>query len=464
MANNEIAIADLDGRKAYNEFFAAAGLSRECLASGINTIVDAATTLSIEIAWPVILKLSRKVEEGDIELSSGWTIKSVKVPSGPHSAFVMENADEPGGFLFDVLLRPAMTDEARDRIAAIKAEKMKAVDAIPDREVREAARESLLAITPEEVSAIQRDSASYRDHGDCETVRAVSCTVYRADGLFPPGYNGAGSELDDTLALIAQEAFAMGKLFESRPSALLQFGQVPPYLSFDPSGYVRDPAMTLVAFEVLSEALYELDLVDELSERIELIQPLKYLHHSVEPGFGLLMQMGFDTVTTSGLPGEKALGTAVHYWTAATAIDVTRAAKGLPEAVRKLEERGHTDVGNPFAFRMFDEAFVADVGNGKGKTLWVGSGTLSGCFRVDFEASDDSDVPILIKAAIVPHADRPGREPHPDTRGFLFEFEVQDSEGYWPLEIAEFEGRNLEGAFRLCGLLDKLKEHLAKAD
>jgi hypothetical protein len=202
MENSEVVISKVDGKRAYDDFFARDGHGRQDLSSGVMTIVDAATILSLEAAWPTLLELSRRAAEGDIRLKSGWTIRSVDVPSRTHSAFTLEHEDTPGGFLFDIKLRLEMTEDAKARIAAVSAEKEAVIDAIPDAEVREAARQAMRTRQSDEVTAIKVAEDSYGDPRECVNARAVACYVYRADGLFPPGYCGMGSDLGETLAMI----------------------------------------------------------------------------------------------------------------------------------------------------------------------------------------------------------------------------------------------------------------------
>jgi hypothetical protein len=249
----------------------------------------------------------------------------------------------------------------------------------------------------------------------------------------------------------------LGKLFRSRMSLHLQFGEMPHPMAFDPSGYVRDPAMTITVFEILVDVLSELEMLDGIGKRMkDTVSGLTYSHTVRNPDFGLLLEMGFATARSWGLPGESILSTAVHFWTAAAATDVANAARGISAPISKFLSHNVITDNAPFEFGSREALVLGTDGNGL-VSLWIGSGGCENGYRVDLNPGD-GELPQMIKAAVVSRKDLPGEEPNPEMRGFLFEFEDQGDGGYWLMEVGEFESRTLDAVHHLCGLLNELKD------
>ena len=166
-------IAGLDAAKAYKRYFGSLAKTRDHNGLDFGLVIDSAVMLSVETLWPSILKLSRRAVAGDIAAADGWTIKSVSTGDAGDSAFVMENDELPGGFLFNCRFRI-------ERIAEV----------------------------------------------DKEVVSGVMCCAYRGDGLFPPGYSGFGDDLDETVKIGFDGGKCQsGQIFSYRPSVHLQLVQ-----------------------------------------------------------------------------------------------------------------------------------------------------------------------------------------------------------------------------------------------
>lgn len=454
-------IGNFDHHRAYKAYFEGPARERKHVLQGLVPIIGSAVTLSVEAFWPTLRDLSRRAEEGAIELSNGWTIRSVKTSDPEDLAIALEHEDTPGGFLFNSRMRTEMTPEARARVSEFRAAKMAAAEAIEDPDVREAAVKGLKTARFTPVSEIEGDRNNF---SVTENTSMVTCCVYRSDGLYPPGYSGTGETLEKTLDIgFSGERYQSAKLFEVRPSIYLQYDtemkqKTLPMSSREP---VYDPAMTVAALEVLAEAFSELDLIDGVKTRLDSLSGVEYEHFSLQASETLLIEMGMGSVLTTGFPWEQAQMLFTHYFTAAAAIDVENAAAGLQETVDKMRAEGYVSEANMVEWNDADYSVFVNAETDDGvDTLSID--TRNGCFRVDIKAHEDGGLPQEICASVVSKRDRPGPSPEPDQRGFLLGFERPDDEStYWPIDIGEFTTKNYRSMNILVSALETLRHVVA---
>ncbi|MCV9964960.1 hypothetical protein OIU34_23990 [Pararhizobium sp. BT-229] len=401
-------ISALDPSRAYKDYFD--GPARERSANGLDLglVIDSAVAMSVEVLWPSILKLSRQAQSGDIVLSDGWSVRSVRTSDAHDSTFVMEHEDTPGGFLFNCRVRPEKVDGR-----------------------------------------------------ELEIVSQVMCCAYRADGLFPPGYSGLGNELDETLET-GFDKYQVGQLFNYKPSIHLQligpsFGR----FLMPSSSPVSDPDMALQAINIVGDAFTELDYEPEIDARAEELGKLVIDHFKAGVADAQLIEMGAGACR-GGFISEQMVGTSHHFWAQAAALDFERLANRLAASIDKLEDDGFTDAVNAFEWQDMDRsAFVGKTTDGE-FMVWLE--TQQTTYRIDIKRDADNGTIRELSVAMVNGDKGPGAKPTPEDRGYLGEF-VREDEGadFSIYEIGEMTTSNIRGMNGVISAIDCLAGQLEKA-
>jgi hypothetical protein len=394
-------ISELDDHKAYRRYFAGPARERTFNGHDLGRVIDAAVSLSVEYIWPSLLSLSRRAKEGDIALSNGWSIRSVETIDTYDSAFVMEHEDTPGGFVFNA---------------------------------------AICKLLPE-----GSGSACFKPSECCDLVSTVTCCAYRADGLFPPGYDGYGHDLQGTLEKgFDGSQYQVGQLFISRPSAFRQLmSQEPDRITLNPSSPVSDPAMALEALELLGFAFDELGYTDSISERRRKLGDAVIEHFFTGEADALLVELGVATLL--GTPGERTASSVRHFFAQAAALDFERQAERLAAVIAKLRADGHLTEDTAFEWGDSDrQAFVARA-TGGGGVLWLT--TQQYPYRIDYLLEEPTAAVKEITVSM-PGNTRTSADPKPEpgSRGYLGEFVREDSGPAFSIfEIADFDTRNIRG-------------------
>ncbi|MCS4089388.1 hypothetical protein [Rhizobium sp. BK176] len=406
-------IAQLDDNRAYRRYFDGHAKSRKANGLDLGLIVDATVTMSVETIWPALLTLSRRVAEGDIALSNGWTLRTARTLRSHDSTFVMEHEDTPGGFLFNCSIR-------------------------------------------EEPGS---GGARFKPAAECDMVSAVTCCAYRADGLFPPGYIGYGHDLEGTLALgFDGSKYQIGKLFVSKPSIHLQlsgmeFGRI----LMPPSSPVSDPAMAIEALELLGEAFRETGLDPMIDKRRAELGELMIEDFHINEADRLLVEMGVGAVR--GTPGERTGGMLRHFYAQAAALDFERLAERLAASVAKLRSDGHDAAETSFDWGDMDNHAFVRMSSETGGMLWID--TQQTPYRIDFSTDENGSIAALTVAAPGSTKTSEDPTPTPEDRGFLGEF-VRDDAGpdFTIYEIADFTTRDIRNMNGIVSVIDRLAEKL----
>jgi hypothetical protein len=407
-------IAQLDSNKAYRRYFNGHAKSRKANGLDLGLVIDAAVTMSVETIWPALLTLSRRVAQGDIALSNGWTLRTAKTLGSHDSTFVMEHEDTPGGFLFNCSIR-------------------------------------------EEQGS---GGARFKPADECDMVSIVTCCAYRADGMFPPGYIGYGHDLEGTLELgFDGSKYQIGKLFVSKPSIQLQlsgmeFGRI----LMSPSSPVSDSAMAIEALALLGEAFTETGLDPMIDQRWAELGKIKIEDFHINEADRVLVEMGVAAVR--GTPGERAFGMLTHFFGQAAALDFERLAERLAASVVKLRDDGHGDAETSFDWGDMDNhAFVRMSSETEGM-LWID--TQQTAYRIDFVTDGNGAITEMTVAA--PGATKTAMDPKPtpEDRGFLGEF-VRDDAGpdFTIYEIADFTTRDIRNMNGIVSVIEGMAESLA---
>jgi hypothetical protein len=402
-------INKLDDLKAYSRYFSAHAQSRKANGLDLGLIIDATVTMSVETVWPALLTLSRRVAEGDITLSNGWTLRTARTLGSHDSTFVMEHEDTPGGFVFNCSIR-------------------------------------------EEQGS---GGARFKPASECGMVAAVTCCAYRADGLFPPGYNGYGHDLAGTLELgFDGSKYQIGKLFSSRPSIHLQlsgmnFGRI----LMPPSSPVGDPAMALEALELLGTAFHETSLDHMVASRRAALGPIVIDDFRIDEADQILVEMGVGAVR--GTPGERTGGMVRHFFAQAAALDFERHAERLAASITKLRADGHADVQTSFDWNDMDNhAFVRMSSDTEGM-LWID--TQQTAYRIDFKTDMNGVITTLSVAAQGATKTPTDHKPTPEDRGFLGEFVRDDMGPHFTIyEIADFTTMDIRNMNGIVSVIDRL--------
>ncbi|MBY3433532.1 hypothetical protein HFN89_05165 [Rhizobium laguerreae] len=406
-------IARLDDGRAYSRYFAGPAATRNANGPDLEMIIDATVTLSVETIWPALLTLSRRVSEGEIALSNGWTLRSVQTLDSRDSTFVMEHCDTPGGFLFNCGIR-------------------------------------------EEPGA---GGARCKPADECDMVEVVTCCVYRADGLFPPGYDGHGHDLQGTLEKgFDGSKYQLGKLFRSCPSVHLQlegmdFGR----LLMSPTSPVDDPAMALEALELLGEAFRELGLDPIVDQRRAMLSGIVIEHFHADEASGLLIEMGASAV--KGTPGERTGGMLRHFFAQAAALDFERLSKRLAASIARLGSDGHVNGETAFDWNDMDNRAFVQMSSGTEGLLWIN--TQQTAYRIDFTTDENGAVTALSVAMPGRTKTSASAKPTPEDRGYLGEFVREDGRPDFAIyEIAGFTTRNIRGMNGVVSAVDGLAMNL----
>ncbi len=444
-------IDSFDSGKAYDRFFDIHARELEFVAPALDRVVDHALTLWVEATWPSLLKIARKAREGDIRLSNGWTIGCVGTADPLDNAFVMEHEDTPGGFLFDCRVAHDMVTEASESVSALfDAEVLRTTD-IKNEEERDAARRGMLATSPE-VQAIRNDPASYVDPADCHNVRRVVCCVYRADGLYPPGFEGAAYDLKGTLDAGFTCNPQPGKVFDVAPSVFLQSeneGWTFPFIPLNEARGVVDPSMAIEVVTIIADAMHELDMVDEASGRLQALANRKYRSPRTEPHEEILMEMGMGAVKI-GFPWTDLEPLCHHFRGASAPIDVERV---IDSVFGKMCDLAEGDAENAVV-AWEGNTVLAEITPDGGTAITLRSGRAE--YRIEIEASEGGK-PTRVAAAVSSRGPGTCGRPDPETRGFLFEFSrVNDETEFWPEDIGDFTTGNMQAFNSLMKLLSGL--------
>lgn len=403
-------ISKLDDNKAYSRYFAAHAKSRKANGLDLGLIIDATVAMSVETIWPALLTLSRRVAESDITLSNGWTLRTAQTLGSHDSTFVMEHEDTPGGFVVNCAIR-------------------------------------------EEPGS---GGARFKPASECDMVAAVTCCAYRADGLFPPGYDGYGHDLAKTLELgFDGSKYQIGKLFASSPSIHLQlsgmdFGRI----LMSPSSPVGDPAMAIEALELIGTAFDETGLNDMVASRRAALGPIVIDDFHTDEADRLLVEMGLGAVRF-GTSEERTGGMVRHFFAQAAALDFERHAERLAASITKLRADGHVDEETSFDWNDMDnQAFVRMSSDTEGM-LWIA--TQQTAYRIDFETDGNGVITTLSIAAQGATKTPNGPKPTPEDRGFLGEF-VRDDLGpdFTVYEIADFTTRDIRNMNGIVSVIDRL--------
>lgn len=403
-------ISSLDPSRAYKAYFDGPARARSANGLDLGLLIDSAVTMSVEVLWPSILKLSRQALAGNIALSDGWTVKSVKTSDDQDSTFVMEHEETPGGFLFNCRVRPENIDGRA-----------------------------------------------------LEIVSQVMCCAYRADGLFPPGYTGLGNELDETLETGFDKKYQVGQLFAYRPSIHLQligpsFGK----FLMPSSSPVKDPDMALQAINIVCGALTELGYEPEIHARADALGKISIDHFKAAAADAHLVEMGAGACR-GGFISEQMAITSHHFWAQAAALDFERLADRLATSIDKLERDGFTDPENAFEWQDMDRsAFVAKPTDDE-MMVWLS--TQQTTYRIDVKRDADTGTIRELSVAMVNGDKGPGAKPMPEDRGYLGEFVREDGgTDFSVYEIGEMTTRNIRGMNGVISAIDSLaREHESTA-
>jgi hypothetical protein len=384
-------ISGFDEFKSYSRYFSRLAKTRDHNGRDLGLVVDTAVMLSAETIYPSILKLSRRVETGDIAVLDGWTIKTVSTGRAEDSTFVMEHEVSPGGFLFNCQFRT-------ERIVGV----------------------------------------------DKEVVSRITCCAYRGDGLFPLGYSGFGEDLDETIKIgFDGSKYQSGQLFSYAPSIHLQligpsFGRI----LVDPSSPVKDPVVGLQALAILGSALLELGYEREIDARVRMIGELSLDHTKTTPADIALIEMGAGALT-DGIVGERITELCHHFWARAVALDVGRVVGRLRECIEFMVSGGFKDPDTAFEWQGGDKSAFVERSS-EGAMVWLE--TEQTAYRIDVKIDAVKNEIVELTAAMVGNGRTATPRPTPQTRGYLGEF-VRDGKtnDLSTHEIGEMTTTNIKG-------------------
>lgn len=403
-------ISTMDPVAAYESYFARFAPGRDANLHDLGVIFDAAVTVSLEVLWPSVLLLAKRAREAPLKLRGGWKVQRAVTGDEGDTTFVMEHDETPGGFVYNVSSRMERLEK-----------------------------------------------------GKLEVVSKVACCAYREDGMFPPGYSGYGSDLDETLEKFLTKGYQVGKLFEYRPSIHLQlegmgFGR----LILHTSSPVGDPDMALVALNVLCDALRELGYGPEIEKRSAEIGALPIQHFSGNDASPILVEIG-AAGGRNGFLDETFIPTVQEYWGRAAALDFDKLGASILSCIDLLAGNGNTTGEKTFEWQDgAKSAFAATTPQG-GSVLFIE--TQHGVNRLDVARGKTVGSVEAVSLANVRKADPSDATPAPHAYGFIGAFVLDPAAGRFEVsEMGDMTTKNIRDLNHFVSSMSALAIRLGVAD
>jgi hypothetical protein len=353
--------------------------------SAVFDVANMAVAVSSEMMWPTLLKLSRSLREGAVELD-GWRLRSEPSRRKWTSQLVLEEIGGSGGYLVSMSLRPRKTEEALDRIREATVDLEREIEAIGDLESRLEKRYYSIMNPSPEVQAIEADTSSYLPEDWSMEINQIACCAFATDGISPSGFDDEGAapfELDTTAIIGLETTSHMpGMVFSFQPSGLLSIGADPDLPS---SRTVGDIGAALGVMHRLGGMVAHIGLASDVSERNERFSGAAYAHFGGASRDAFLELAAGSVHRDGGIMGRETVNAVLGAWSSACGKMVAANATSIGAAIRLLHEAGHVDDDTAYG-ECNDLLHVEEAAEGRG-ILWIR--TQHHHYRADYVLDDD---------------------------------------------------------------------------
>lgn len=358
----------IDPNEAISRAFATPGLDTSFF---INDTIRQAITVAAEMMRPSIRKLAEKIEAAPIKVN-GWEMRPIQTRSRWNLAFVAENPDLPGGYLFNMKIRPEFTDAASQKYKEMEERRFAHVYEIEDLDARQSAWiDTLLTANPEE-KALRADPANFKMPRECGVLEDLSCWAFRDGNGNQPSALGDNSamKLDELLASDLDGKDRSGRVFYARASSeLLRNDEERPRLEEAETGTARFAAIE--AMLLLDEAICHVGLKGEVEERIRSFADVEFCNFS-SAGYEIPSLVAYGSVyRDGGRMSLGAVGTIIDFWEQRECVALDRHSDKFVSMVRLLAVNGHTSPDNEHDSSDIDDwAWVDETSDTTG-VLWL---------------------------------------------------------------------------------------------
>lgn len=453
-------LAELDMGRLFEQYVAKSRLPGRDHVRNLPALTSAAALVSVELTWPAVLKLARKLRDEGPIAQAGWVFRSVDSGRHDYLAFVAEHEDQPGGWLYNSKIAMVMTPEGKEALKtadeAMRLELVEAQALLPEADRKPVNRftTAFMDDSPAKVAVIA-DPANYLHQDDCDSIDKLSVCAYFRDGM-PPSYSDLGRDTLDEVLADFDKSYILTRVVEARPSVHRRLGlQRNPLM---PSQRVAgDIPASIEGMRVMGLGIVAAGLAGVVDARLSELSGVRYEHVGNELE-GTIDALGMSAVVRDrGLVGRNVEDTIISLWFAAAASDAKKTSEDFNIVLRLLREHGHTTNDNEFECNdAEDYYFVQDFGDGRG-ILWLR--TQHGQYRIDFEEDVDGGPlrTMVISAQHDPSLEYGGEDIEgfeysfdaaaavgPGKEGFLARFVWDDeNEVYHLMDAGSFSGRTI---------------------
>lgn len=376
----------IDPNEAIARAFTTPGLDTS---SFINDTIRQAITVAAEMMRPSLRKLAEKIEAAPIQVN-GWEMRPVQTRSRWNLAFVAENPDLPGGYLFNMKIRPEFTDVASKKYMEMEERRFAHVYQIEDLDARQSAWiDTLLTANPEE-EALRADPANFKTPRDCGVLEGLSCWAFRDGNGNQPSALGDNSSasLEELLAGDLDGRDRSGRAFHARSSSELRRDKEGrPKLEEAETGTARFAAIE--AMLLLDEAICQIGLKGEVEERARSFADVEFCNLN-SPGYEIPALVGYGCVYRDG--GRMSLGTVgtiIDFWEQRECVALDRHSDRFVSMVRLLAANGHMSRDNEHDSSDIDDWAWVDETSDTAGVLWLR--TRGTQLRMEYALDDDGE-------------------------------------------------------------------------
>jgi hypothetical protein len=392
------------------------GIGAERAARAVVDAVDMAVLVSMEMMWPSLLGLMRKLAHAPVE-ADGWRVRKHPSHKPGHCHLVLEEIGGHGGYLLAIKLRQTKTDEALDRLRVLSAAVEDKISSISDSEERHRVRHNAIMRPSADIEAIHAEPSSYLPDSECGDIEHIVCCAYSGEGHAPQGYDVEAQmpfELETVIAVGLEPAAHMpGEIFSFQPSWHLACGYEP---EIPLSRSVSSIGTSISVLSRMGGMMEAAGLADEVRSRNTLLGGVSYVHHFPQSRTALL-EMGAGTVhRDGGMIGGLTVATILQSWKAACCMTIAKNADAAGSAVRLLKDNGHVREADPYV-TYGDRCHVVELDEGQG-TLVVA--TQHNRYEADYVLDEDG----MITSVCIGIVGDDGRFPAAGEKGFLGSYRI----------------------------------------
>jgi hypothetical protein len=308
-----------------------------------------AVSVAAEMMRPSVRKLAERLATRTIEVN-GWTFRRVKTGNRWDVAFVAENPHLPGGYLYNMRVRPEYTATAKAAVDEIEARRFADIDRLGDPEAWIVAYLAKRDEKDPEMEAIDADPANFRDPRECHVLENLAAWAFHdGDGNQPDALGDNSSKsLEQLLSHDLDGSDYSGRAFNARRS------DTPDPTETDQRPEIREAETgvgrfaAIEAMLLLDGAVCEIGLIGEIAARMREYSDVEFKNYN-SPGYEIPSLIGYGGVYRDG--GRMSLGTVgtiVDLWDRRACLSLDRHGARFVELVGQLSSNGHVSADSEF--------------------------------------------------------------------------------------------------------------------